>query len=431
MSSTSTRAEESVVILELLLLLFGIALLRTLLSPDSYALTPLFVLWFLLVTASYMVGEFETAVRANFGLSLKTQAAFALSYVGYSGIHLVWSWCELLSIHFWLGLWLFLNLVAPWVGLLIRRLVRQRALLVSDTSANPTSLLRWWGFECVETVTVDKLPELLRSRADQYGRLPQYDVIVVDTSNYHTEYAVSSVANEYFTDFVGIPSFTLSAYLLGPHPRYIGPYVPHIAARRVKRVIDLVLSVLAVIILSPLLLTIAILIKLDSPGPVFFRHRRLGRNMREFYLLKFRTMHRDADQRLERILASNPQLAQEFRATFKLRNDPRVTRLGRFLRRFSIDELPQFFNIIANEMSLVGPRPIVEKEVEYYRNYSLLLFRVPPGATGLWQVSGRSETSYEERVKLDTRYVEEWSLWNDLKILLRTVPAVLLRRGAY
>lgn len=419
------------ILLELLLLFLGIAVLRPLLSPASCALTPLFVLWTLLVTASYVVGEFETAVRLNFGLTLKTQAAFALAYVGYSGVHIVWSWCEYLTVHFWLGLWLYLNLVAPLLGFVIRRLVRQRALLVTNDQIDRVSLLRWWGFECVETVGVKGLAGLLRSRADQYGRLGQYDVIVVDIADYRNEYAVTDVASEYFTDFVGIPSFTLSAYMVGPHPRYIGPYAPHVAARRVKRVIDLVVTGIAVAMLSVLFLAVALLIKLDSRGPVFYRHRRLGRNMRDFYLLKFRTMHRDAEQRLQRILESNPELAREFAATFKLKNDPRITRVGKYLRRFSIDELPQFFNILANEMSLVGPRPIVEKEVEYYRGYSLLLFRVLPGMTGLWQVSGRSETSYQQRVELDTCYVKEWSLWGDLRILLKTAPAILARRGAY
>jgi undecaprenyl-phosphate galactose phosphotransferase len=153
--------------------------------------------------------------------------------------------------------------------------------------------------------------------------------------------------------------------------------------------------------------------------------------MREFYLLKFRTMYKDAEQRLEEILKNDPVKRAEFEQTFKLKDDPRVTPLGRWLRKFSIDELPQLLNVLIGQMSLVGPRPIVEKEVGYYKDYSLLLFRVPPGLTGLWQVSGRTDTAYEERVKLDTRYVREWTLTGDLMIILKTVPAVLSRRGAY
>ena len=158
---------------------------------------------------------------------------------------------------------------------------------------------------------------------------------------------------------------------------------------------------------------------------------RAGLGGRPFDMLKFRTMHRDADQRLKRILEKDPKLRAEFEATYKLKNDPRVTRVGRVLRKLSIDELPQFFNVLAGQMSIVGPRPIVKDEVKYYKDYSLLLFRVLPGATGLWQVSGRSETGYEQRVELDTRYVQNWTLLQDLGILFRTIPAVLRRRGAY
>ncbi|MEO0082643.1 MAG: sugar transferase [candidate division WOR-3 bacterium] len=466
MSFTTSRSEESVILIEVLLLLLGIALLRLLLDPVSRSLTTVVMLWIFLLTTSYIVGEFETAVRANFGFSLKTQAAFALSYVAYSGVHIIWPWCEGLTVKFWLGLWLYLNILAPLLGLVVRRLIRQRAVLVTDPPDVPrvefrtmpeasvnshcpdtalpadrqsaasqlkdrVQLLRWWGFECVETVSIGELADWLRKNADQYGRVKNCEVVVVDIADYRTEYAVSAVAGDYFADFVGIPSFSFTGYLVGPHPRHIGPYAPNVVARRVKRVIDLVVSGLVIILSSPFMLAVAVLIKLDSPGPVLYKHRRLGRNMRPFWLLKFRTMYRDADERLHRILESDPKLAEEFKATFKLKNDPRVTRIGRFLRRFSIDEAPQLFNIIANQMSWVGPRPIVEKEVEYYRDYSLLLFRVLPGATGLWQISGRSETSYQERVELDTRYVQEWSLWRDLAILFKTVPAVLQRRGAY
>jgi lipopolysaccharide/colanic/teichoic acid biosynthesis glycosyltransferase len=124
-------------------------------------------------------------------------------------------------------------------------------------------------------------------------------------------------------------------------------------------------------------------------------------------------------------------IKKEFEEKFKLTHDPRITRVGKFLRRFSIDELPQFFNIVAGQMSFVGPRPIVDDEVKYYKQHSLVMFRVPPGATGRWQVSGRNDTSYDSRVAMDTSYVQEWTFWEDLKIILKTVPAVLSRRGSY
>jgi undecaprenyl-phosphate galactose phosphotransferase len=259
----------------------------------------------------------------------------------------------------------------------------------------------------------------------------KYDFVVVDAGDQRTEQVVTGLSSNYFIDFVGIPSFRMTSYLLGPHPRPVASYSVSGVGRRLKRVIDILVSGLALLLLGPLLLVVALVIKIESPGPVFYRHRRLGRNMRPLGVLKFRTMHRDAAERLRALLEGNPELRREFEATFKLRSDPRVTRFGRLLRRFSIDELPQFFNILAGEMSFVGPRPIVEDEVKYYQAHSLLLFRVPPGATGLWQVSGRSDTSYESRVRLDTSYVQEWTLWDDIKIIARTLPAVLARRGAY
>ena len=431
MSQSLRRSDEAVIPVEFLFLLLAIAVLRLLLASGSQALTTVLMAWAILVVTSYLVGEFATPVRINFGLTLRTQAAFALAYVAYSGMHGVWPWCETLNVRFWLGLWLYLNFVAPLLGLGVRRFIRQRALFVSDRHRDRVPLLRWGGFECSEVIGTGDLEEWLRSRSEHTGEIPQYDLVIVDTTDYRTEYLVAGLARRYFVDFVGISSFTMVAYLLGPHPRHIATYNLDGAPRRLKRIIDIVGSVMAIALLGPLFLILALAIKLDSRGPVFYKHRRLGRNMKEFWLLKFRTMHRDADRRLKDLLASDPELEREFRASYKLKKDPRVTRIGRVLRRLSIDELPQFFNVIGGQMSMVGPRPIVKDEVKYYEDYSLLLFRVLPGATGLWQVSGRSETGYAQRVELDTSYVQGWTLVWDLRILFQTIPAVLKRRGAY
>jgi len=431
MTPALRRSDEPVIAIELLFLLLAIAVLRLLLAPGSRSLTSVVMLWMLLVTASYLVGEYETPVRTNFGLSVRTQASFALAYVGYSGMHVIWPWCESLTVGFWLGLWIYVNVLAPFLGLLVRRVVRQRVLFATDANARQVGLLRWWGFECDRTVRLSELADWLRENVDQYGWVEQYNAVLVDTTDYRTEYAVTGVARDYFVDFIGVPSFSMAGYLFGPHPRHITSYPLYSVARRLKRIIDLIIASCAIAVLSPLLLLTALLIKLDSRGPVFYRHRRLGRNMRELNVIKFRTMYRDADRRLKDLLASDPELKREFEATYKLKKDPRVTRLGKLLRKFSIDELPQFFNIISGQMSMVGPRPIVKDEVKYYEDHSLMLFRVLPGATGLWQVSGRSGTSYQKRVELDTRYVLEWSLWGDLKIIVKTIPAVFMRRGAY
>ncbi|MBE1236095.1 exopolysaccharide biosynthesis polyprenyl glycosylphosphotransferase [Phaeovibrio sulfidiphilus] len=200
---------------------------------------------------------------------------------------------------------------------------------------------------------------------------------------------------------------------------------------RMKRLMDLVCTSLAAIVALPLLLVLAILTRLDSPGPIFFRQARIGRNGQVFQVYKFRTMVTNGQEVLDAYLAANPEAAAEWKAVQKLRHDPRVTRIGRFLRKTSLDELPQIINIMRGEMSLVGPRPIVRDEIPRYGDAFALYTRCPPGITGLWQVSGRSDTTYDERVRLDSYYINNWSVWLDIYIILRTIPEVLLRRGAY
>lgn len=199
---------------------------------------------------------------------------------------------------------------------------------------------------------------------------------------------------------------------------------------RVKRLMDVLLAGLGVVILSPVLLVLAVLVKLTSRGPVLFGHRRLGEGGRSIRVYKFRSMAIDAEARLQQMLAADPTLRAEYEATYKLREDPRVTPLGRWLRRTSLDELPQLFNVLHGDLSLVGPRPIVADEIAKYGPASATILRVSPGVTGLWQVSGRSDVDYAERVRLDLEYIKGWSLWLDLRILARTVPAVMTRRGA-
>ena len=197
-----------------------------------------------------------------------------------------------------------------------------------------------------------------------------------------------------------------------------------------KWALDRILALVAFIFAIPFFVVIPLLIKLTSRGPVFYRQERLGRGGEPFRVWKFRSMYADADERLQRLIAENPAMADEWANRFKLSDDPRVTPLGRFLRRTSLDELPQLFNVLCGEMALIGPRPIVEGEVEYYGTSYETFSSVRPGITGLWQVSGRSDTDYDRRVALDTYYVLNWSPWMDIWILLRTVLAVLLMRGA-
>lgn len=194
-----------------------------------------------------------------------------------------------------------------------------------------------------------------------------------------------------------------------------------------KRVIDVIVSVVVIALASPLIGLIALAIKLDSPGPVIFKQVRLGRGGRPFLAYKFRSMKQEAEAELEKLRAYN----EADGPIFKIREDPRVTRVGRWLRRTSLDELPQFFNILAGDMSLVGPRPPLPAEVESYEDWHRRRLDAPPGLTGLWQVSGRSNLTFDEMAMLDLWYIENWSLWLDLKIILQTVPAVLAGTGAY
>jgi exopolysaccharide biosynthesis polyprenyl glycosylphosphotransferase len=210
--------------------------------------------------------------------------------------------------------------------------------------------------------------------------------------------------------------------------------------RIVKRVFDVIGATLGLILLSPVFVAVAVALKITDPGPVFFRHRRLSRVNNELRVYKFRTMiwrycdgpnrpYKNAAQTLKAM--GRPDLIAEFEQHQKLADDPRVSRLGRLLRRTSIDELPQFLNVIKGDMSLVGPRPIVPSELERYGEQSASFLALKPGMTGLWQISGRSDITYDERVKLDIYYIENWSLLLDIKILLKTAVALLNRNGAY
>jgi Undecaprenyl-phosphate galactose phosphotransferase WbaP len=201
--------------------------------------------------------------------------------------------------------------------------------------------------------------------------------------------------------------------------------------RVVKRVLDVTLVLLASPLLLLITLAIAVAIRIGSPGPIFFSHRRIRRHGNFFSMAKFRTMCLNSAEVLETYLAANPQARVEWQQFHKLRHDPRVTAVGRFLRRTSLDELPQLWNVLLGSMSLVGPRPIVAAEVEKYGDYFADYCMVKPGLTGLWQISGRSEVGYKERVEFDRKYVQTWSLTGDMIILFKTLRCVIQQDGAY
>ena len=213
-------------------------------------------------------------------------------------------------------------------------------------------------------------------------------------------------------------------------------YVPFITINKarltgldevMKFALDYAITIPGLILISPLLLLIAIAIKLDSSGPIIHRRQVMGMNGAKFHAYKFRSMHTNGDE----ILENHPELKAELAENHKLKDDPRITRVGKFIRKTSLDELPQLINVLRREMSLVGPRMISPPEVEKYQKWNINLLTVRPGITGPWQVSGRSDVSYKERVQIDMYYVRNWTIWLDIQILVQTIPAVLKSRGAY
>ncbi|MDX2241150.1 MAG: sugar transferase [Leptolyngbyaceae cyanobacterium bins.302] len=208
------------------------------------------------------------------------------------------------------------------------------------------------------------------------------------------------------------------------------PYlVDSIHGETAKRTFDVLFSLTVLIVFSPLYLLLVLLIAISSPGPIFYVQERVGRNYRRFDCIKFRTMVEDADHVLAQMMERSPRLRQEFQANFKLRRDPRITWIGRFLRITSLDEFPQFWNVLVGDMSVVGPRPLVVEELPKYGKYMDRVLKARPGITGLWQVSGRNDIPYPRRVQIDVYYVNSRGFWMDLWIIVKTIGVVIFPKG--
>jgi Undecaprenyl-phosphate galactose phosphotransferase WbaP len=220
-------------------------------------------------------------------------------------------------------------------------------------------------------------------------------------------------------DLEGILAFEIRQNLLHAWDRFI------------KRLMDFLILMIGIVFVVPLMMVVALLIKIDSPGPILYRQERVGKDGKPIQIWKFRTMVANADQILEDQLQRSPLLRKEWEITHKLKNDLRITKIGRILRKLSIDEFPQLWNVVKGEMSIVGPRPIVPNEISKYKHIYVLYTQVKPGLTGLWQVSGRNDRSYETRVRYDEYYIRNWSIWLDVYIMLRTIWVVATGKGAY
>ena len=283
--------------------------------------------------------------------------------------------------------------------------------IIHDTNLGPEIVSRYnvkMAIVAMPKLEPEKLKHLLNSSVSAF----RYNVIIPDFFN---------ITNIWMAvrDFDGVLGFVTSHRLKMPWNHGI------------KRMMDLGIVTVGGLIILPFLLIAALLVKLSSPGPVLYGHKRLGKNGKPFYAYKFRSMVMDADERLHKLLESDPQKKKEWEESHKLKDDPRITLFGRFLRRTSIDEFPQLINILKGEMSLVGPRPVTEAEVAKYGDDFERIFSVTPGLSGLWQVSGRSETDYVARVSYDTYYLQSWSVWIDIWIIFKTFGAVIRGKGAY
>ena len=309
----------------------------------------------------------------------------------------------------------------PWIGL------RPVAFLDDDPALAGTSIA---GIPLAGTIA-DQAPALARlgirhamvamPSLPVERQSPLLDLLTTSFSHVCLAPAIPGAPHQWATthEIANVLVLEVRANLLQP------------GARLTKRSLDLLMVLLLGLVTAPFILVMLVAIPLTSRGPVFYSQTRLGREGGHFTAWKFRTMVRDADAVLARWLLDHPDLRAEWERDHKLRDDPRVTWVGRLLRKTSLDELPQLWNVLVGEMSLVGPRPIVDAEIPKYGEKLALYRKVRPGLTGLWQVSGRNDTTYDERVALDTYYVRNWSVWLDLHIILRTVRVVVLGSGAY
>jgi len=312
--------------------------------------------------------------------------------------------------------------------------------IANQLQSNPKSGVRVIGFAdttCEENAVVDGIPVLgsvdnLSHLVEQYG----VQEIVVASTSLKREQLIKLFQSFDITDIpIHISSGLYELLTTGLEVHEVAN-VPLLSINKIrlsridvvlKRMLDLVVAGIVLVVSLPFMVIIGLLVKFDSLGPIFHLRHVVGVNGRTFDALKFRTMYVDADERLNQ----DPELRQQFEQNFKLKDDPRVTRIGKILRALSLDELPQLFNVLRGQMSLVGPRMITVPERDKYGKWSMNLSTVKPGITGLWQVSGRSDVSYDERVTLDMHYIRNYSIWMDLQLLYQTIPAVLKKRGAY
>lgn len=365
------------------------------------------------------------------------------------------------SRYVWLLTWIFAGALVPLVRMSVKHILHALGIWMRDTwivgsgknasdAYNAINSEKNLGLKVVGFIQVDEsnaestmhsLP-IIKAGPSWLLGMNKHTQFIVAVESYHAD-----TRNNWLREFMikgyrfvsviptlrGVPLDSTDMAFIFSHEVMIFRVQQNLAkwsSRIMKRLFDLVASMSIILILSPLLIYISIKVKKDG-GSAIYGHERVGKDGRPFKCLKFRSMVVNSSEVLDKLLSSDPNAKAEWDATFKLKNDPRITRIGGFLRRTSMDELPQLFNVLKGEMSLVGPRPIITAELERYNEEVDYYLLSKPGMTGLWQVSGRSDVDYDTRVYFDAWYVKNWSMWNDIAILFKTVSVVLKKDGAY
>ena len=410
----------------------GAVMITTLLVSQDIIASIIFTI--VLILTGYFLGAYDFLHRPSFGLRLTTQVILFFTFVfsvlakRITGYPLDFIYHNV----FWFYIWVLLNLLLVPINIALCNLFPISAVLVGRKHYHRyRRIANLLGFKIIDSVPMVHIGYWLNAHSDEFGRLHNVEAVIFTPVPKSRLTWVKTLAERYFTQFIVFRSGSPLTYLIGLLFLTISASPLSGIHMRIKRVVDFTAVVAILLFIWPLFIFIALLILIDSKGPVFFIHNRIGKGLNYFRLYKFRTMFKDAESRLREFLESDPKIREEFLKSFKLRNDPRVTKIGSMLRKWSLDELPQLINVLKGEMSLVGYRPIITDEIGIYKKQSLIVFRTPPGITGQWQTSGRSDTTYLERVKLDIDYIRDWSYLKDLKILLKTIPTVLKRKGAY
>ncbi|WP_429945515.1 undecaprenyl-phosphate galactose phosphotransferase WbaP [Bibersteinia trehalosi] len=366
-----------------------------------------------------------------------------------------------ISRYVWLFTWLSMLILVPLVRISFKTFLIKKGIILKDTiiigggqnaidTYNAIINESYLGLNVIYFITDQKSKELdrlgkpiifyknLNHAWENFQENTQFIIALEDQDNSKKEIWIRNLTKRKyrFVSIVpslrGIPLYSTDMSFLFSYDILLLRLNHNLSKRSsqiIKRIIDIIVSSLLIITLSPLLLVIWLLITFDG-GNALFSHKRVGKDGNLFSCWKFRTMRKDADKFLENYLKENPSANVEWQKERKLRNDPRVTQIGQWIRKTSLDELPQLFNVLYGDMSLVGPRPITNDELVYYHSSLDYYFMAKPGMTGLWQVSGRNNVSYDQRVYFDSWYVKNWSVWNDFVILCKTIPAVFKRTGA-